>query len=760
MSVSGAIVYPDEMNILLFTYQGGTTATIDIVSTAGYVAGQSITLSNMIWFNGTYTNISITSSTRITIDYTYSYSYNTSTGTIRYPRKWWKYTLTSQPSSVGIGIGSIVTISGTYSSVNTGNFEVISVNNTSPYSVTINNTSGTLDSGSGLIIPNQHFTIPPFDPPNSGYGLKDLTFTTSLNASKQTTNVTASVSNTIYSPENMTFIISETTTGKIIGNAGNDSTANTISTSSTSGTITINLHLLYVSPIAAGTVFIPNSFVAKTTSGIPTASIVYPGATITFATAPAQLSPSQTTYYVQSLGGAVNYYVGYSNLNLLTSPGGIAVSVVASASTLACTVPQIPLALSSNALTYTLNVGYKSNTEFLTYSINVVLYDGLSDFIFVNSRNAQTLVVLPIATQVSDQKAIFIKDIGWYAHQNTIIVVAIDGGRIDGKGSAFITAQGGCLSLFTDKSQYYIANNYPSSSTTFKGSQPPLGGPTGPISPNTSTYLYGKCGDSTTITNVYKKGNAFTNCLNVFNTDDTPIGQISSTARQTGPNLVTLPIPIVPCVCFVSYVGSSIATRGLTGGATGPSSNWNSLMFVSGDSNKIDGSNSIYSTTVCPQIFTTNNSSQSTGIMFISDGTTWYIAGWAWNGGITWNGSSTPNYYMPNDYSQFAFTISSNIAGSVALPSELTSTDDTGIAHPYFILTKNTNQNSINQITFSTSTTPVPNVFNNTSFSINPTITTNTSLSSFLFMSEQRPNEIFIRYYPIISYLPNDTTAY
>lgn len=157
------------------------------------------------------------------------------------------------------------------------------------------------------------------------------------------------------------------------------------------------------------------------------------------------------------------------------------------------------------------------------------------------------------------------------------------------------------------------------------------------------------------------------------------------------------------------------------------------------------------------------DSTKSTGALFISDGTTWYTAGWYDPTNWVWDRTiptdSSDYFNVPSTYSQFALTISPGVNSFVNLPKTLP-TDLTSYwsgnprVMPYFIIAKNTSV-SRSQLGFSTYVQGNSNMFNdNATVRIYWVGSKVTNRPCIWFVSEVRPGETRIRYYPVLGYSP------
>jgi hypothetical protein len=156
------------------------------------------------------------------------------------------------------------------------------------------------------------------------------------------------------------------------------------------------------------------------------------------------------------------------------------------------------------------------------------------------------------------------------------------------------------------------------------------------------------------------------------------------------------------------------------------------------------------------------DSTKSTGALFISDGTTWYTAGWYdptnWVWDRTLPTDSADYFNMPNTYSQFALTISPNVNSFVNMPTLSQNPSlysNVGIrSMPFFIIAKNTAVTR-SKVGFSTYIPGNSNMFNdNATVRIYWVGSKITKRPCIWFVSEVRPGETRVRYYPLIGFSP------
>jgi len=240
------------------------------------------------------------------------------------------------------------------------------------------------------------------------------------------------------------------------------------------------------------------------------------------------------------------------------------------------------------------------------YSANMMIYNSSADFNFIDaSPNFSKIIRLPPITSAVTGKLYFYKITGTLT-RNAYILTG-DGSLIKDHNIAgvVITNNHGCLTLVSNGTEWYIANYYPSS---LQNSLPTT---------------------STDVSNANKIANSTINNINIFNTD------ANANRRDGAANMVRLPaLNGTPGICIVVYCGT---IDGRTGG--------NVLLFTSteaaaGTEQKIDGPSSSYNNTSQKPYIVANETHKNTGIVFITNGTYWYIAGWF--NGSNWQTSANP----------------------------------------------------------------------------------------------------------------------
>ena len=259
---------------------------------------------------------------------------------------------------------------------------------------------------------------------------------------------------------------------------------------------------------------------------------------------------------------------------------------------------------------------------------------------FMNTLIGNTRYVLLPSPDTYSGQVLFFKDSGANANNRNITLVPPNGGfTIDDAANLTISNRAGCVTLFSDSlvwriANYYTSNNQPTLSTA-----------------STSSFATGK------------QATALIGRINVFDVD-------SNSARQSGDNSVILPSPSAGELCMVLYIGK------LSGKGLG-----NALLFQVTGGSSIDN---IYNNTNNQAYISTNTSNKSTGVVFISDGSNWYVAGyypaanWAWETSTAVGNTSvnlgtnllnvTPfisgkDYYLPSSSIGAILNIQKNLTG-------------------------------------------------------------------------------------------------
>jgi hypothetical protein len=238
---------------------------------------------------------------------------------------------------------------------------------------------------------------------------------------------------------------------------------------------------------------------------------------------------------------------------------------------------------------------------------------------------------------------------------------------------------------------------------------------------------------TTSVTDPNKIATAQINKVNVFNVN-------TNSARQSGDNLCTLPTPTSGALCIVAYAGNA---SGKGGG--------NALQFTI-SSGKID--------TIWPKsggekpVILCDDSNKNTGMVFVSDGTNWYIVGWYKTVGARWdnlNGTGLTTI-SATSYNVFAYNPLQTVSASLdrALPAYNASIGN----NSYLLILKNRDiGNNEGNSYFANTTGSTPNTFNESG--VNRVVNVDAGKRNYgctWFVSEVRSGESYIHWYPVVNY--------
>jgi hypothetical protein len=282
------------------------------------------------------------------------------------------------------------------------------------------------------------------------------------------------------------------------------------------------------------------------------------------------------------------------------------------------------------------------------YSGNMTFVNSISDFNFIDATpSISKLIKLPPITAESSGKLYFYKIKG-IRNRNVYIYTYDDSVFADYNESGILLKDNyACATLFNDGVKWYIANYYPSPAQSYLPA-----GTTG--SPLLSS----------------KVGTASTNTINIFNTN-------GSSNRQNSNNLCMLPaLNGNTAICTVIYAGN---VNRLTN---------NGLIFSHYDEDISDDrsidNNPAYN--VGGPCIIANETSKSNGIVFISDGTVWYIAGWFFGAywGASTSDTSSPTTISIGDLNSHTIRVTTTSGSNI----EYRLPQDTPSETPYFLIVK------------------------------------------------------------------------
>jgi hypothetical protein len=282
------------------------------------------------------------------------------------------------------------------------------------------------------------------------------------------------------------------------------------------------------------------------------------------------------------------------------------------------------------------------------YSGNMRFVDSTNDFNFIDATpSIAKLIKLPPITLESSGKLYFYKIKG-FRNRNVYIYTYDDSVFADYNESGILLKDSyACATLFNDGVKWYIANYYPSPAQSYL--------------PAVTADLFLSS----------KVGTASSNTINIFNTN-------GSSDRQNSNNLCMLPaLNGNTAICTVVYAGSvdRLSNNGLI---------FSHYDEAIGSSRSIDNNPGYNSGRPC---IIANESRKSNGIVFISDGTTWYIAGWFF--GAYW-GVSTDHSSISYDTISIGDLNSHSIRVSTGSGSntQYRLPQDTPNETPYFLIVK------------------------------------------------------------------------
>lgn len=320
-------------------------------------------------------------------------------------------------------------------------------------------------------------------------------------------------------------------------------------------------------------------------------------------------------------------------------------------------------------------------------------------------------VFLPAPATYSG-KMFFIKNKGTIHpnYPNPIHIIAPTGIMIDGQNIYRMLDNISCLTLMCDGSKYLIVNYYPSINQ--------------PIVSRNTNRIYSFPQDITKT-----KKTAILNTINVFNVNDFP-----ERSNLDFTNAVNLPNPTTPAMCIIVYAGDALLSA---------SRNETHPLYLL-------ATNPIDTIVSDPYIYTDGNY-KSAGIVLITDGARWYIAGWMWGSG--WNWTDTPTRGTVKNIPAFnGFLVSSQVRTQILYAE----------AYSCLKIIKNTFTTVTTKQYYSVAdanNTAISNVYLNTTNS-QSTI----SSYSMYYSGDNRNSCIWFAchvsggntyYYPVIGYTPN-----
>ena len=353
------------------------------------------------------------------------------------------------------------------------------------------------------------------------------------------------------------------------------------------------------------------------------------------------------------------------------------------------------------------NDGIYRASASLNNSYDVSAIASSSDFIFVGTNVGNTKVVLLPDPATCTGKMFIIKDKTNAAQSRNIIITPSNGVAIDNVPTSpvIISANSGCLSLFSNGTGYFIANNYPSNNQSFLQLQ---NFPTSGVSVNASI-----------------------NAINIFNTT-----QVNG--RYSGVNKVVLPSSTGTIgICIIVYSGDNTVGSRLSS---------NPLILQAPSGGSID-----CNSTLGPYLYV-DDPKKSCGIVLINDGSNnWYVVGYYNSSGWDWisttNGGGTQ--LSASDKLDIKL-INPNANAFYSLPF--------GPSLPYTPIIKTQSIQSggsgVRYCTFMQGQAPVLQFFNNTSPGIFWTGNQTNNCLWIIAASKSGPSNPIVLYYPVIGYTP------
>ncbi len=318
------------------------------------------------------------------------------------------------------------------------------------------------------------------------------------------------------------------------------------------------------------------------------------------------------------------------------------------------------------------------------------------------AKTAQNdMIILPKITTSNKGQLFFIKNVtgGNYVK----IVPEGTSNTIDGTSTPVITLnnRNGAI-LFNDGTNWFIGNLYKTNLNTT----------------STSSYASGKTGTATA------------NSVNIFNVNN-------NTSRQSGDNLCTLPAAVQGGLCMVVYAGNNSDKY-----------NNNALVFRSNASNTYTIDYNYYNNSSSQVYIVVNESGasqKSTGILFISDGSGWYIMGSVPTFGVSWGtsalGSTATTINSTND---IQINLTNTSAKNILIKDN--TVNSTNLKSQLLIMKSKL---SSPDTYYSQDSTHTLNYFNENVKSI-VNVLSGTNYSCYWFVCENRSG--ILHYYPIINY--------
>lgn len=338
-------------------------------------------------------------------------------------------------------------------------------------------------------------------------------------------------------------------------------------------------------------------------------------------------------------------------------------------------------------------------TASIDYTVNIRNINNTTDFAIVSSNginaDGKLFLLLPPASN-NTIKPLFIKNAGtgkqiWVLTRGENITDLSENG-------VYFANDWACLTLISSGTSWSIANYYPSN--------------------NQSTLV----GTGTAVTDPGKISTASLNVLNIFDSD--------TGNRPSGDNLVNLPTTSSPAICCVSYIGAAQKQGG------------NALQFSLLSGTFIDN----YDIASNRPYIITDSSTKSPGIIFINDGTQWYIVGYYYGVNWSWDSNIEGGYYtLPSSPTQSILITAPSINKFYYTPTTIN-------VNPYFFIIKigTTSSTGVRFSSYIQGQTK-RDYFNKTSSDRVFYAGNQTNMCLWLFSNAST----FISWYPLIGYTPN-----
>lgn len=261
--------------------------------------------------------------------------------------------------------------------------------------------------------------------------------------------------------------------------------------------------------------------------------------------------------------------------------------------------------------------GYARATDFAgSYAVDTTV-DTTYSMTYMNSNfcgvatnigGTKPIVVLPDVNTQPQGTLYIVKDRTWGAGGNNISVITMYSQLID-LNNTFrrnITNNGGALSFYADSGLYRLAMRYPLN----------------PAPGDNFPATIGANATNSPITNPNKVATAVVGRVNIFNVN-------LNTDRRSGDNLITLPNESGNSgqICIVVYAGNASQKSG-----------GNALTFATASGRSID--NWSTNTNTNRAFIWTDDNQKNSGVVFICDGTNWFVVSYYLGNGWTWENNT------------------------------------------------------------------------------------------------------------------------